>query len=153
MKFNLFVYGTLRRGEYNDRGLFARCDNFVSDVRYGGAMRNVSGDAPVYPVVDFDGEGTVLGDVLYGLDMDDGPVKSVLAMESGAGYELRLLTPADAVPVYGFHYPRFERAGCPIPDGDWVAWSAGRKGVFRCGCFYTSSGELVECEEHWAPLS
>jgi gamma-glutamylcyclotransferase (GGCT)/AIG2-like uncharacterized protein YtfP len=122
-RINLFVYGTLRRGQYNDRGLTDLALDIVRNVVVDGAMFNVQGQLPIYPVVDFDQPGTVHGDILVGLPLGDDIVEGVMLMERGAGYEARevqthVLTDG---PVIGFHQDSTRGGlGVRITDGDWL---------------------------------
>jgi gamma-glutamylcyclotransferase (GGCT)/AIG2-like uncharacterized protein YtfP len=130
-KINLMVYGTLRSGQYNDRGLTTMVEDSAI-IEVSGAMFNLHGDHPVYPVVDFRMEGTVVGEVLVDMPTGSPRFKSICAMEYGAGYVLANIGMHDipitfprAEDIYAFHYPigEYEYVGVPIPDGDWVKFS------------------------------
>ena len=135
---DLLVYGTLRPGEPNDYrlGISGAATGVVTDVVVSGQMRNVRGDTPVFPVVDFTMGGRVVGDVLLGVPLESWEFRSVYGMEIGAGYKLVTLNTPVHIPgscrtlnnVAAFHYPfenRESRIGIPIPDGDWLAFCEG----------------------------
>lgn len=128
---NIFVYGTLRPGQYNDHrtGLSALALSVIRNVTTNGVMHNRHGDRPYYPVVNFDGEGTIVGDILIGVPERHQQVRQTHAMEIGAGYEMREIDIEHNGFTYrciAYHFSPDENGrqdiGCAIPDGDWLAF-------------------------------
>jgi gamma-glutamylcyclotransferase (GGCT)/AIG2-like uncharacterized protein YtfP len=123
---NIFVYGTLRVDQGNDRwsGLSKLADPCHPNVCTSGRMYNVHGDAPVYPVVNFDEPGEVWGDLYMNLPVHDPMVVDVHNMERGAGYEMRrvsLKVGEDYVDAYVYHMDtNRRRPGAHITDGNWL---------------------------------
>lgn len=132
---DVFVYGTLRPGQYNDgrSGLSSQATEVINNVRTDGRMWNVAPGNPIYPVVNFDLAGDIIGDLLIGIPDDSQILKNVHLMEVGAGYELR------TVRVYisgddnmegwheaiAYHYDSNQRGlrlGQRIENGDWLAF-------------------------------
>ncbi len=124
---NIFVYGTLRPGEYNDRGFCG----LAKEIKRGtttGKMFNRRGRTPVFPVVDFDGEGTIIGDLLIDMPERHQEVRAVHRMEIGAGYELREIKvdcDGETYSAIAYHWDfsadRYNSTvGIQIEDGDWL---------------------------------
>ncbi len=128
---DLLVYGTLRVGGHNDRGLTSSARQVVRNVTVRGSMNNVHGARPIYPVVDFDAAGQVVGDLLLDVDKNSWAFRDAYSMELGAGYVLRNLDVAMGPDgalyfgVYGFHYT-YGQVGVPVPNGDWIAFCGER---------------------------
>jgi gamma-glutamylcyclotransferase (GGCT)/AIG2-like uncharacterized protein YtfP len=122
MMINLFVFGTLRQNlPLHRMYLNARPGDFTL-AEATGTMFSYH-DA--YPVVDFDGDGTVVGEI-YEVDTDDRYIQDLCNMEVSAGYTIRSITatPDDGDPVtcVAFHWGRGTRHLDPVPDGDWKEW-------------------------------
>ena len=130
---DIFVYGTLRPGQYNDTrtGLAALATGgILKNCTTKGAMYNRMGESPVYPVVDTDMDGVIIGDLLMGIDPMSREVEMTHNMEIGAGYEPRtvtivkpdgLLTEA-LIYNYTIGQPFRSPHGVAIPSGDWIAF-------------------------------
>lgn len=75
-----------------------------------------------YPVAKFDCDGEIVGD-LYRLDFEHPIVQSVIAMEEGAGYELKRITvkteTGEEVAAFGFEYRWGVHTLSPVPNNDW----------------------------------
>lgn len=115
----VFVYGTLRRGEGN----YNIWKDAVLDVVTGCTVQGLIGYPGRhygYPCVDFDGEGTVIGDLIT-VDADHESVEWVHRMERGAGYTMRpvqvTLPSGEVVEAIGYHWER--QVHSPIVSGDW----------------------------------
>jgi gamma-glutamylcyclotransferase (GGCT)/AIG2-like uncharacterized protein YtfP len=122
----VFVYGTLRVGQYNFgvvrkavRDIAENCIASGSIYFYGGRRG--------YPIAKFDEVGDILGDVLW-CDPSHPGYDRMMRMELGAGYESREISvrkpDGDVIECIAFHY-----IGTPkgewIQSGDWVKeWTA-----------------------------
>lgn len=116
----VFVYGTLRVGQYNFSWAQEAVVDTIQNCTAKGALYFVDGRFG-YPVAKFDEEGEIKGDVLW-FDPAHEEYQSVVRMELGAGYEVREIevrTESETIEAIAFHYLRPTR-GNPIPDGDWV---------------------------------
>lgn len=115
----MFVYGTLRPG----------CSEWARD---GYAADPIPGTTPgalldygPFPYADFDGEGTIKGEILT---LEPWMAEHVAEVEEGAGYDPRIVvvdTADGPVQAYGWHitdkvrnsrYTTLE----VIPSGDWL---------------------------------
>lgn len=90
-----------------------------------GQMYHVHGgsspDYPIYPVVDFDEDGTVVGSLLL---VDRAEMRAAHQMEVGAGYEPRwveVMVPGwhESTLALAYHWPHSHR-GPEVPSGDWL---------------------------------
>lgn len=120
---NIFVYGTLRPGEYNDHGF----SGLAREVKRGtttGKMFNRRGSTPMFPVVDFNAEGTIVGDLLIDMPERHERVRQVHRMEIGAGYDLHDIEvdcDGEKYVAIAYHFNvEDERVGIPIQNGDWL---------------------------------
>ena len=126
---DLFVYGTLRpSNSFNDHwGIASEATETIFDCTAEGAMWNLSGKSPVYPVVNFDVPGEIVGDLLVGIPEFSDALAATHRMEIGAGYEPRLVrvkTPSGVlIPAVAYHYTRL-CLGERIADGNWPAYCA-----------------------------
>lgn len=127
----LFVYGTLRPGQYNfDRFPHegVRVVNRNCTVS-GFIMHNVHGHRPIYPVViPGHADDIIVGDLLAA-DDDSDWYHDVMAMEIGAGYEpeevpvlTRRKRPPRTVTALMFVYQHRPR-GVPIESGNWLQFT------------------------------
>lgn len=118
----VFVYGTLRIGQYNYRWARAAVRETVKNCRTNGKLYFSRGLSGSYPVAKFDEEGTILGDVLW-CDPSHPDYGGMVRMELGAGYEVReievVTAKSETMEALGFHYLHRTR-GDAIPNGDWV---------------------------------
>lgn len=119
MMINLFVFGTLRQNlPLHHMYLNAPPGNFTLATAEGTMFSYHN----AYPVVDFEGEGTVVGEI-YEVDTDDPYIQNLCDMEIGAGYTIRSITanPSEGDPItcVAFHWDRDTRYLDPVPDGDW----------------------------------
>jgi gamma-glutamylcyclotransferase (GGCT)/AIG2-like uncharacterized protein YtfP len=119
----MFVYGTLRPGQWNHSG-----DGEVRPPMEGCTIEGriyFVWDNSGYPVAKLDEEGRIIGDVLF-LDDESSEYESIVRMERGAGYEprdvaVRIEDEDGTVREFGavaWHYidkPRGEL----IRSGDW----------------------------------
>jgi gamma-glutamylcyclotransferase (GGCT)/AIG2-like uncharacterized protein YtfP len=136
VKINLFVYGTLRPGQYNS-GIHREADRIIHNCTTPGEMRNLRGERPIYPVVDFTRMGTIVGDLLIGIDSDSDEFAAVDSMEKGAGYTPRFLMSVITTPdreawsAISYHWPHFGQyeTGVRIKDGDWLRFVAQQRGA------------------------
>lgn len=124
----LFVYGTLRPGGGNYPMIKAVIAmKPFEDVTANGRMYHVGGsdpDFPIYPVVDFDEEGTVVGTLLL-VERESFQAQQVRRMEEGAGYEevtvqVRIPNHHRTTLAVSYHYPHERGVGAVIEHGDWA---------------------------------
>jgi gamma-glutamylcyclotransferase (GGCT)/AIG2-like uncharacterized protein YtfP len=131
VKVNLFVYGTLRPGEYNYvDSLVDGAERLIQNAQANGRMFNVRGATPIFPVVNFDLSGVIVGDVLVGIDPTADIFIAVDDMEIGAGYEprtIKVLADGEMMEAVAYHYPH-SKHGIEIPDGDWIKFANGGEG-------------------------
>ncbi len=122
----VFVYGTLRIGEWNYRWAQPAIRSELADCVAEGSIYFVMPDGG-YPVAKLDEAGEIIGDVLW-FDTSHPEYHSVVEMEIGAGYTMReitVLTPDDEkLVVVSFHFIHTPR-GDLIASGDWVAVKGG----------------------------
>lgn len=128
----VFVYGTLRPGEYNyDRTIKDAVRWCIQPAEVRGRLYHVLGSndqRPIYPVAKLDEEGTIKG-VLLGLDPNHPGVQHMISMELGAGYVAMATSVRYGSRVQDaavFHYDG-TRLGGLITSGDWADVS-GRRG-------------------------
>lgn len=119
----VFVYGTLRIGQYNyKQWAEGGIRKFEQDCVANGAIYFVSRDGG-YPVAKFDEPGIIKGDVLW-FDRYSLEWGYVLEMEYGAGYTLVDIEArnqrGETFDCLGFDYVR-KPAGPLIEGGDWIA--------------------------------
>lgn len=126
---NMFVYGTLRVGEYNSDRLPQLAGEIVRDVHTSGSMYNRHGWRPAFPVVDFDGHGDIVGDVYLDLPHDHPIVQGVIRMELNCGYTAKhwdefKLPDGRLVPMNAFNFDvnNTSVVGQRIPGGDWIMY-------------------------------
>lgn len=116
----IFVYGTLRPGEYN-HWVGPATRDIVEDVTTQGEMYQV-GNYDSFPVADFDAPGTITGTLLT-MDIGHRLFRQMMAMEAGAGYEPRdvevTLEDGSTVMATAFHWPQHYDRGPLIPGGNW----------------------------------
>lgn len=117
---SLFVYGTLRLDQHLYHDWLAPIAELEEpEVEALGRMYYVRQNLG-YPVVDFEQDGEVIGD-LFLVDMED--LDGLISMEVGAGYQLRHVAirkhDGSYTKALAFHWPH-EYRGEPIPSGDWV---------------------------------
>lgn len=117
----VFVYGTLRYGEGNYQWCSDAVVAVLRDCHTDGRIYWVSGRSG-YPVAKLDEEGEIIGDILW-FDPSHRAYHDVVAMEIGAGYEVRKVSVrcqgGELREASAFHYVRAPR-GHLIPSGDWV---------------------------------
>lgn len=136
----LFVFGTLRPGDYNyNRSGLTLSGEPVRNVSLPGfQMFNLnSTNRPIYPIVKSTGVETdvIIGDMLR-VNKDDPALEGIHRMEIGAGYEAITRTvcvPVDDTidnPGVGIHadvllyeYVRFKGDEFPITSGDWFQFT------------------------------
>lgn len=122
----LFVYGTLRPGGRLS-SLFrpgAVVGDPIDGVETDGALHHVAGGSrrsPIYPVADFEQEGTVVGTLLL---VRPHLIHEIRQMELNVGYEERmiLVRTANGVGHYralAYHHPDTHAYGPRITSGDW----------------------------------
>lgn len=115
------VYGTLRLGEWN----FEWCQRgvlyVVENVTFPGRIYFVSGKHG-YPVAKLDEPGRIKGDILF-FEKEHRELHAVWDMESGAGYEPRMIDVEDSEgndwQAWAWHY-QYQPSGELITSGDWV---------------------------------
>lgn len=119
----VFVYGSLRAGEYNHRGDFASSAKLVAEGVIRGATLVSLG---VYPAIISSDDQTleVIGEVY---DLPEKTFKWIEAMELGAGYRrdpVKVLTGKDVVEADAYFFANPARLdGQPrVEGGDWVAY-------------------------------
>jgi gamma-glutamylcyclotransferase (GGCT)/AIG2-like uncharacterized protein YtfP len=128
----VFVYGTLRPGDYNSR-MLGDVDVIRGCEVHGWAMHNLTEDAdPVYPVCvpTNDPNDVVKGDLLL-MDNESPEYHRIYRMEIGAGYKLsvvEVIIPADedSVDAFIFEYRHSTEDRYYIESGDWFEFT-GRK--------------------------
>lgn len=116
----LFAYGTLRDQAHP---FTSEAERVADGCWARGQMYHVLGGStqqPIYPVVDFDEPGTVVGTLLI---VDGAALSWIHAMELGAGYEAReveVTVPGSSQTALAvaYHYPD-SRRGAMVPHGDW----------------------------------
>ena len=117
----VFVYGTLRPGDYNHGRWGLAEDNVMRGVTAPGALYHVSPWSRVYPCAKFDEEGTITGDILFFEEGSD-HLAGIDRMEIGAGYEVRegvvTLPDGKEMKCQAYHYVR-KAPGPRIESGDW----------------------------------
>lgn len=115
------VYGTLRYGQSN----FAWAQDAVlwcvRNVTFAGRLYYVRGRQG-FPVAKLDEPGLIQGDILF-FDRDHIETQAVWDMESGAGYDARLIEVQDSDgndwSAWAWHY-LWNPRGQLIESGDWV---------------------------------
>lgn len=117
----VFVYGTLR-SDYRERPFGGAALDSVRGCTAPGDMYMV-GNA--YPVVDFDGGGTVVGELVL-VDTEHARFDSIDRMELGAGYKRRQIevTRPDGEVVEALAYDMDSNrswAGDRVSSGDFVS--------------------------------
>lgn len=120
-KIPVFVYGTLRPGDYNHDRFPGGVVQIINDCSASGRLYHAFKDHRGYPGAHFDEEGTIVGDILV-YDDESRAFQSVVSMELGAGYEVRQIkvnTPNGVIEAIGFHY--LQPHGDLIESGDWFA--------------------------------
>jgi gamma-glutamylcyclotransferase (GGCT)/AIG2-like uncharacterized protein YtfP len=122
MTTKVFAYGTLRKGHGNYRHYFRNAIGVIEGVHTKGAMYYAYPGHGWYPIVNFDQDGIVYGD-LFTFDDDDEGMYGAHRMERGAGYTLRLvtvMTPSGLlVPDVIAYHSDHEDHGDRIWSGDW----------------------------------
>lgn len=117
----VFVYGTLRPGDYNHSRHGLDEDNVVRGVTAPGALYHVSSSYKAYPCAKFDQCGTIIGDILF-FEEGSRDLERIDRMEEGAGYEIRevivTLPDGSQMKCQAYHYVRDPR-GPRIESGDW----------------------------------
>lgn len=115
------VYGTLRLGERNFEWCQDAVRYVVENVTFAGRIYYVSRRAG-YPVARLDEPGRIKGDILF-FERNHRELRAVWDMESGAGYEPRLIEAEDSEgndwQAWGWHY-LYQPSGELIESGDWV---------------------------------
>lgn len=121
----IFVYGSLRRGEYNHQGAFASGVQHVADGRIKGAILHSLGAYPCIVASKNDAD-TVVGEVY---DLADDTFNWVERMELGAGY-IRRPVEVDShnniaedgegpIQAEAYFYPYPPTYGHVVASGDW----------------------------------
>ncbi|HYF62176.1 MAG TPA: gamma-glutamylcyclotransferase family protein [Herpetosiphonaceae bacterium] len=129
----VFVYGTLRTGEYNwERLLKGRTLSERPAVAPNHQM--FASDVPCI----VEGAGSVVGNLveidpaIYAEVMGDLDALEEFDPVSGTGWYLRVARPVlvdgQAVLAWLYHGDplKLDQPAHPVPDGDWVAWIGGR---------------------------
>jgi gamma-glutamylcyclotransferase (GGCT)/AIG2-like uncharacterized protein YtfP len=118
-KIKCFVYGTLRRGDYNHARTGGKHDDDIKMATAQGAIYHLGPWSRLYPVSKFDEEGTIIGEVH---EFSTHRWAQICSMEQGAGYELRVVEATyedgSTEHVYAWHYRR-PPGGPRIMSGDW----------------------------------
>lgn len=120
----VFVYGTLRTGEYNYRVVEDAVSRVDEDATIRGHVWFVGRFPGGYPVckVTPTSPDKVVGDILW-CDNEHEAYTHMVRMEVGAGYEMILteatLPNGNTVDVYVFNYLGECFPNCFIEDGDW----------------------------------
>lgn len=131
----IFVYGSLRKGEYNHP--YAKMDKLV--------FVGVEKTKPVYTLKDFgsypglyvDGTTSVVGEI-YRVDEGSAEQVEILSriegMEVGAGYERKVILLDDAgfvEPVFGWvKKPQYDSLAKVVEGGDWVVHNAAKEAAY-----------------------
>lgn len=122
----VFVYGTLRVGQYNFGVVRKAVRNIAENCKANGSIYFFGGRRG-YPIAKFDEDGEILGDVLW-CDPSHPGYDRMMQMELGAGYESREIEvrnpDGEVIECIAFQY-----LGTPkgewIQSGDWVKeWTA-----------------------------
>lgn len=128
-----FVYGTLRVGA----GEWARDGYVKPPVPLCTAKGDLYNYGFAFPYADFDGEGTIIGDLAT---VDPRMAHHIARVEIGAGYEAReviVTTPSGEQRVaVGWHIcdRTRRRVGLTlIPSGDWLACISEETGRYSSG--------------------
>lgn len=124
----MFVYGSLRPGEYNSvrTGAEDAAEVLFRNVRIKGRMKPVSHSGG-YPVVDVltETDSTIEGDILM-MDADGDEYFHIMRMETGAGYVPVAVTvdvDGNQVACLVWHYVGFDELSTEIvKSGDWIQW-------------------------------
>jgi gamma-glutamylcyclotransferase (GGCT)/AIG2-like uncharacterized protein YtfP len=122
---NVFVFGTLRPGDYNhDR--FGGIKEVIRNVTVPGRLYHaIPNRGRIYPGARFDEEGTIIGDILV-YESGCNELEHVVRMEIGAGYSIFPVTATtedgESILCIAFQYERPH--GALIPSGDWFAADA-----------------------------
>lgn len=119
----IFVYGTLRVGEWNFRVVEpALCDEPDLNCTTPGHLWFSHPNS--YPVAQFtaDSQDTIKGDLLW-VDANSVRYKQTEQMEINSGYAVRkifvTLADGEVIPAYGFHFMHTPNPEWFIPGGDW----------------------------------
>lgn len=117
----VFVYGTLR-SDYRHAPFGPAAMDSVRGCTAQGTMFLVRGGG--YPIVDFDGEGTIVGELVL-VDTEHERFDSIDGMELGAGYDRRHVQvtrpDGEVVEALAYHMGRNrDWLGQPVPAGDFV---------------------------------
>lgn len=119
----IFVYGTLRVGQYNYSWCEEAVEKAIKNCTASGRIYFVDPLGAGYPVAKLDEHGTIYGDILY-FNTAHPLFDAVVRMELGAGYvarNIQVTTPKGRqVDCQAFHYLRIPR-GSLIREGDWAA--------------------------------
>lgn len=115
------VYGTLRFGQRNFEWCQEAVLYVVENVTMAGRIYYVSRRSG-YPVAKLDEPGKIKGDILF-FDPKHRDTQAVWDMESGAGYEPRLIEVQDSDgndwEAWAWHY-QYQPSGELIESGDWI---------------------------------
>lgn len=117
----VFVYGTLRVGQGNYNWAKACITEHLGVHQAQGLLY---GDPRMYPFADFEGDGTITGD-LFEVDETSRTFHRMHEMEVGAGYTPVEITVHNAygVPVeevMAYHHSRASQYAPLIEGGDWL---------------------------------
>lgn len=126
--YRVFVYGSLRRGEFNHKRFQGFADGFKCAGHIFGAILKPLGSYPC--IIPGGPEDKVEGEIY---DLPESLHKVILRMEEGAGYELRPVSVkvqiSEEVPdkyddiqasAYFFRNPGRIEDIAPIAHGDWT---------------------------------
>lgn len=133
MTLYLFVYGSLRKGMTIHgyiRSMTGHPEPPLDPIM--GTAQGTMYSFGAYPIVDFDGAGTIVGE-LYPIPPDRDSYeyetfRCLSAMEQGAGYVPRVVTVTTdegEVDAISFHYPRSPAGLVEVHDGDWANHTPG----------------------------